>query len=85
MTAAQDRRNPYTLTLWVLAAVVFLVGVVLLIVGAGQAAPQSFIDSADASRGTLLFQLGTILAAAGVVLAGMPLAVWAVAREHGVR
>lgn len=78
-------RNPYTLTLWIIAAVLVVVGAVLLVAGFGQAAPATSLDEYDAGRGALLFQLGTVVAAAGAVLAGLPLAVWAVAREHGVR
>lgn len=85
MTAAQDRRNPFTLTLWGIAGLLVLVGLVLIIVGFAQATPGSTLDNYDADRGALFFQLGTVVAAAGAVLAGMPLAVWAVAREHGVR
>lgn len=81
----QARRNPFTLTLWVLAGLLLVVGVVLLVVGFGQAAPASTLDDYDAARGALFFQLGAVVASAGAVLAGMPLAVWAVAREHGVR
>lgn len=85
MSTDQDRRNPFTLTLWVLAGVLVVVGVVLLIVGFAQATPSDRLSDYDAADGALFFQLGTVVAAAGAVVAGLPLAVWAVAREHGVR